>query len=485
MNTIKRIIALTICICMAFCVVGCRENPDEGSEFSYYESFITTTVNGDKEQVDNKTDSSPTDSTSKDNNTNTTSSGNKTTNKVVDLKGRTITFTCGWAEPTKGASAFANAYWAKKLEVEKKYNCKFEFVHGTGDWFNTMTLSILSGTPNTDVFNYTGNPYPGISNKLYYDLSKLENIDLSEGKWNSAVTDIGTVGKAQYTMLSSRFEAPAAILYNKDIFKAQGLPDLYTLQKNGELTVDKFIEILRKIQMPSGKYAAMAYNNAFNAHRTFMYSYGGAYVTRKNGTLDFETTINSDAVINGFNAAQKLINDGILHNGRNGTQSVDWQYSRKQFAEGNTAVLIGDYAWTYPFENGDFEPGIILIPDTKGGTADIFKEANTWCAIPYNVDKVEDVAAVFNEMTDVIFDVNYKIKYQDIVSDDVMELVNKSSKKQVEGEYTPDYSTICVNVWNDGVGEVLNKVVTGQSTVAQGVQTIEPLIKTKLDSMIK
>lgn len=483
MKAIKRITALTICVCMAFCFVGCRKNPDEGSEYSYYESTITTTVEGNNDA------SGAGDSASNTGTSDTTSSSGKSgksgSGKITNLNGRTITFTCGWSEPEKGSSAFANAYWAKKLKVEEEYNCKFKFVQGTGDWFNTMTLSILSGMPNTDVFNYTGNPYPGIANKLYYDLSKLNNIDLTEGKWNTAVTDVGAVGNSRYTMLSSRFEAPAAIFYNKDIFKAQNLPDLYTLQKQGKLTLDKFIEILYQIKMPSGKYVAMAYNNAFNAHRTFMYSYGGAYVTRKKGTLEFSTTINSSAVISGFNLAQKLINDGILHNGRNGTQSVDWEYSRKQFASGNTAVLIGDYAWTYPFTNGNFEPGIILIPDVNGSTADIFKEANTWCAIPYNVDKVEEVAAVFNEMTDVIFDVNYKIKYQDIVSDDVMELINLSSKKQVEGKYTPDYSTICVSVWSDGVGEVLNKIVTGQSTVAQGVQTIEPLIKTKLTSMLK
>ena len=479
MNKFRKLLAIVICVIMALGICGCAK-PEE--EYSYYTSYITTT--NDKDDTD---DGNSKDTSSQETNSASDTEGKKenTDNTKLDLKGRTIKFTCGWAEPTKGSSAFANAYWAKKLEVEKKYNCKFEFVYGTGDWYDTMILSILSGTPNTDVFNYTGNPYPAISNELFYDLTKIKNFDLTEKKWNEAVFEVGTVGKKQYTMLSSRFEAPAAILYNKDIFEAQGLPDLYTLQKKGELTFDKFISILKQIKMPSGKYAAMAYNNAFNAHRTFMYSYGGAYITRKEGTLDFTSTINNSAVISGFNAAQDLINSGILHNGRNGSQSVDWQYSRQQFAAGNTAVLIGDYAWTNPFTNGDFEPGIVLIPTVDGGTANIFKEANTWCAIPYNVKNVEEVAAVFNEMTDVIFDVNYKIKYQDIVSDDVMELINKSSEMQVNGDYIPDYSTICVSLWDDGVGNTLNNMVAGKTTVAQAVQTIEPIIKTKIKSMLE
>ena len=102
-----------------------------------------------------------------------------------------------------------------------------------------------------------------------------------------------------------------------------------------------------------------------------------------------------------------------------------------------------------------------------------------------DVKNVEEVAAVFDEMTDVIFDVNYKIKYQDIVSDDVMELINKSSEMQVNGDYIPDYSTICVSLWDDGVGNTLNNMVAGKTTVAQAVQTIEPIIKTKIKSMLE
>ena len=478
MKNIKRIFAILLVFVLAFGMCGCKSNPDDGSDYSYYESYITTTVTTEKENNSDDTPDSNTD--------NTTSGGKKEPAKIQDLGGRTITFVAGWNEPEKGSSTFANNYWKKKLEVEKKYNCKFKFQQSTTGWYDNMLLSILSGNPSCDVFNYTGNPYSAIKNNLFYDLKSIDAFDFSEEKWSDAVADMGTVGNKQYVMLSSRFEAPSAILYNKDIFKAQGLDDLYTLQKGGKLTFDKFIEIINKVKMPSGKYTAMAMSNAFEVHMNFVQCFGGELVTRKDGTLDFACTINDSKVISAFNAAQKLVDDGVLFSGRNGGHSIDWDYGRNQFAAGNCAVLIGDYGWLTPFQkDADFDIGIILFPTVDGGTSNWFKPNNTWCAIPYNVNKVEEVATVFDEMTDVIFDVSYKVKYQDVVTDDVMELVDKCAKMQVNDGCKVNYSSL-VSVWGAGdIGATFTSMVTGSTSVAQAIQTVEPAIKTQLGSWIK
>lgn len=54
-------------------------------------------------------------------------------------------------------------------------------------------------------------------------------------------------------------------------------------------------------------------------------------------------------------------------------------------------------------------------------------------------------------MADYIFDVNYKLRYQDIVSSDVMHLLGDISKRQVAGELKVDYYNV-INIWSDGVG---------------------------------
>ena len=82
-------------------------------------------------------------------------------------------------------------------------------------------------------------------------------------------------------------------------------------------------------------------------------------------------------------------------------------------------------------------------------------------------------------MADYIFDVNYKLRYQDIVSSDVMHLLDDISKRQVAGELKVDYYNV-INIWSDGVGGGFNEMIAGTTTPASAIQTVNNMIKTKL-----
>ena len=74
-------------------------------------------------------------------------------------------------------------------------------------------------------------------------------------------------------------------------------------------------------------------------------------------------------------------------------------------------------------------------------------------------------------MTDVTFDVDYKIRYQDVVSDDAMDAIEALSKLQTTQNIPVDYSFVA-GVSTSGP---INKMITGAMTPAQALQTIEPL----------
>ena len=96
--------------------------------------------------------------------------------------------------------------------------------------------------------------------------------------------------------------------------------------------------------------------------------------------------------------------------------------------------------------------------------------------MPYNVKNPEDVALVFNRMADVIFIVDYKSRYQDIATDDIMEMINEQVKDQANGKYEFDYSGIFLNdIWDNGVGTALRSMTTGAATPAQTIQTVKNL----------
>ena len=104
-----------------------------------------------------------------------------------------------------------------------------------------------------------------------------------------------------------------------------------------------------------------------------------------------------------------------------------------------------------------------------------------WMAISSKTSKPDDVALIMDQMVDVIFDVNYKDRYRDILSDDAMELVNAQAKRQQQGVSKLDYYYL-VDLWGDGVGATLNSMVAGTVTPAQAVQTIDGVVNNKMKS---
>lgn len=505
----KRIlsIALTLAISLSL-FSGCNKTAETGSD-EWIESEIEIIVDDGQNGENNNSNSSDNNSQSSSggeasqntqsgssqssqsgisNNSQTAQSGNSQTsqqgsnastdNKVRDLGGRTITYLTYWSEPVKGKTDRETNYWKVKTEIEKKYNCKFKHVTASGDdWFNNVLTSIISGKPTCDIVSSKEIAFSAMSSGLFYDLSTLDEINLNDDKWRDAVTEVGTLNGKKYLMEAGKFLTADLILYNKDLFAAKNQEDLYTLQKNGKLTLDKLISVMKN--MYDGKKASTVVDiYAFNLHVQMGYANGGKLVTRKAGTTQFTNTINTAPIINGFKSAQELINAGIVE-----MTNSDWQWARNQFMAGNYPIMIGGGDLEEIASESDFDLGVCAFPTKDGGIVSTISDIQ-WAAIPYNVKKADDVALVWNEMVDVIFDVNYKSRYQDIVSSDVMEFINARSKAQVNNGLQVDYYNV-IDIWDDGVGAVFNQMVSGEVTPANAIETVSPLINNKLNSLKK
>ena len=157
--------------------------------------------------------------------------------------------------------------------------------------------------------------------------------------------------------------------------------------------------------------------------------------------------------------------------------AASWTWARDEFLKGNYPILIGSGDLENIASNCSFDLGACVFPDLNGKPVCEISDVQ-WAAIPYNVKNPHDVAFVWNEMADYIFDVNYKLRYQDIVSSDVMQLSDDISKRQVAGELKVDYYNV-INIWSDGVGGVFNEMIAGNDTPLL-IQTVNNMIKTKL-----
>ncbi len=470
-KTVKTLSVL-LTLCMLFgCFAGCRKGGTDGS--SSDEETVIVYID------DSEAESTVGDSSNKTESSNEPSSGN-TSSKTVsssknnekrDLKGRTITFMTIWSEPEKGTSSFWNNYWKVKTEVQKEYNCTFKHVYGTGNWYDTWVASVMAGTPSADVICCKEDPYSSIKSGLFYDVSKLSEFDFKEDKWQRTILDLGKVNNNQYVFGAAKFQPDTILLYNKEMLAANGIKDLYTLQKNGKLSLDDFISIATQLKTKTGKASVLPGINVFNVHKWFAWACGGKFMSRTANTISLSSTVDSNAVKTGFEKAQALVNSGVIETN---TDTSNWLWSREQFSKGNYPILLAGDLET-ALKNASFTVGACRMPSASGGYMNI-TDTIQWCAMPYNVKNPEDVALVFNRMADVIFIVDYKSRYQDIATDDIMEMINEQVKDQANGKYELDYSGIFLNdIWDNGVGTALRSMTTGAATPAQTIQTVKNL----------
>ena len=411
-----------------------------------------------------------------------TESGSGKDDEIRNLGGRTITYYTYWEEPEKGSTEQANLYWKVKTEVEEDYNCKFDFKFVTGEWFSTLATSIMSGKPNCDVFTAPlSNLYSSISNGLLMDLSSFDEFDFSEEKWHTATMEKGTTDTGVYAMLASNGETHNVILYNKDLMNRYKQEDLYTLQKNGELTLDKFYSVTESL-LSSAKddgIDVIAPNTyTFNFYNLLANANGVNIISREGKTLNFTCNINNSTVVNAYNKAQEMLNKGILMD----TNGKDWKYPYNQFVAGKAVIYIGGSDMSGAFRDAPFEVGMCLMPTSDGGYL-IDQSDAIWCGIPKGVENADDVALVFDKMIDVIFTTDYVRRYQDYLSEDAMELMKTISEESQNGNYNCDYFAM-VDVWSTDVGDNFLEMVSGSKTPAQTVQTVEPVITAAIANMI-
>ena len=427
---------------------------------------------GDKKGNDDKKGSSGSSSTS-----------SKKDSAVRDLGGRKITYYTYWEEPAKGSTAQANAYWKTKTQVEKDFNCTFEFKYVTGEWFSTLASSIMAGKPNCDVFTAPlSNLYSSVSNGLLVDLKTLDEFDFSESKWHTATMEKGTVGSSVYAMLASNGETHKVLLYNKDLMNKYKQPDLYEQQKAGTLTLDSFFSTIEAI-LPGAKADGndvIAPNTyTFNFYNLLANCYGVNIIAREKGTLNFINQINDTKVVDAYNKAQELLGKGALMN----TAGKDWKYPYNQFIAEKSVFYMGGSDMGGIFKAANFDVGMCLMP-TADGKYLIDQSDAIWCGIPKGVDKADDIAIIFDRMVDVIFTTDYKMRFQDYLTDDAMELMATISTESQKGNYNADYFPM-LELWHTSVGDNLLSMVDGTMTPAQTVQTIDPVIAAAIKNTLQ
>lgn len=169
-----------------------------------------------------------------------------------DFGGRTVVFAGhNMTPPAEGTPAYDS--WKA---AEEAFNVKIEFMKvDHGQITGTMMAAVLAGDPTIDVIQTNSGSYATLVAR-----GALRPIgDLLPAEyWESIPAPLqGRTGfRESRSILGECYALPMnfgdyinvmVIVWNKDMFEAEGLPNLYELVESGEWTWDKFRELAAKL----------------------------------------------------------------------------------------------------------------------------------------------------------------------------------------------------------------------------------------------
>lgn len=181
---------------------------------------------------------------------------NPDTKKVWDLGGMSVILADWWSgenwEETPASGPMEEDTRAWHRWTQKTYNYKMIQKQLTGSWDShpqAVSNFCINGGKENYVFTIDArSALVGLKSDLFYDLSKLKNIDWTKSKWASGTEKMFNKGSSFYFMRPLVPEPRGGVFFNKRLLEAAGIdPDTpYDLQKAHKWTWDEFEKLLKK-----------------------------------------------------------------------------------------------------------------------------------------------------------------------------------------------------------------------------------------------
>jgi multiple sugar transport system substrate-binding protein len=317
---------------------------------------------------------------------------------AVDLGGRVIKISMWWDGKPAGNTAGEKAALAKIDEIQKKYNCKIEFVNIPFDqYMDKFTTSVLAGEPMADIsiMEFKRALVPAKKGQLL-PISDFTQATSDINNEQKRVVKLPAIGGTEYAF-NTPFVSVVGTYYNRDLFKKLGLPDPQDLYNKGQWTWDKFLEI--------AKQATRDTNND-GKNDTWGYSGWPAEMARNLGVTNGALFVNDDLSL-GFTdpkIAEALEFTNRVYNVENVVKvktgnKMDWNETNT-FKDGDVAMFM-NFDWN--MSDLKFEVGV--VPNPAGPQSDgkytFANAAQNGYFMPKGVKDPQIVYQIFEEMQDL------------------------------------------------------------------------------------
>ena len=376
-----------------------------------------------------------------------------------------------------------------------------------GDQAESCVLSITTDQPLGDVltvdYRFLGG-FMDSERPLFADVSKLDEFDFSDDKWNQQVLECMTVGDAVYGFALTK-EPTVGIYWNKDLLEklmGAGAGDLpYDWQASGEWTWDKFKEFSRECTVDLNAdgitdiYGLAAYQTLLfemamisDNHQIISRDTRGRYLN--NAT--------SAEIIADCNWAYSFYEEDIAR--RMGSND-NWDYFQTDFLE-QKAVMLTQEAYYAQTLNAAYDPvtdeyrkpfefGFVCFP--KGPNADGYVSLfhDNVLVIPNcesTMKRIEDIAFAFNVYTDIPEEAEAWTDYWKTSYDYCMDdrAVNETIRMMLfDNRKVSEAGVIVPGLWDNAMGVIqcgfLYVADGADMTPAERLNLLNPTIQASVD----
>mgnify|MGYP000880622253 FL=1 len=400
----------------------------------------------------------------------------------IDLNGDPVTFVCNWELPDPNTEDGAKV-WERKKKVEEKYNTKIVYeTVAYDDLVPKFTQKSLSGEPIGDFVVLLNNwAFPSLVDKGFFQPLD-EFIPKDDDRWPKNMRKVGSFDGKLYG-ISDYVGGATGFFYNKDMLKREGLEDPAELQKKGEWTWDKFLEICKGVTKDlngDGKIDQYGLIGVpANLANLFIESNNGKITDISSGKPKLTV-----AEKNSMDAIKFLSDLYNVHKVVEPTPEGKWPDYNGSFEAGRVAFTHGEY-----WEGGQHKKnmtdayGYVYVP--KGPQATDYVVPNTnlsmWF-VPKTAKHVKESIKVFEEWME--FGATEKsfiksLENDHMVDKDSVDTAIEMSSKIGLCNYQA-YPGL-----NEKFHEAINKISRGEEAPNTAIEKILPELQATIDAVMK
>ena len=350
------------------------------------------------------------------------------------------------------ADPVQSAVYKRNLEIEEKFNIKI-----TGLWvlqanqLSSLKKAVMAGD---NAYDATMIDLADASNAtkqgLLENLADTSGIDLTKPWWDQSIMKETSVMNKIYFATGdisiAEKEGTWSMMFNKQIAKDYGLPDIYGLVKSGQWTIDKFAELGKGVTKDLngdgviGYQDQVAFATTIDSVQGLFYSTGLRIVTKDSNDLPV-FALQGDAVMTNLNKIYDIFrgpdNLTMLAADYPNTSYGATNYVAQGAFEENRALFYGEVMQCVKrIRQMDTEFGIIPLPKADVNQQVYSTYVHTWPSstieIPRgnpDLDKTSTIIealayGAYKYMTPAFYDVALKTKYaRDDESSEMLDII--------------------------------------------------------------